>query len=76
MTAVFTDPDRYTDMSAWHREVERLRSRGPVHRVTAAGFDPFWAVLTHEAVMEVERRPDDAHRDHRRRRRRHADRGR
>ncbi|MDR7274246.1 cytochrome P450 [Catenuloplanes atrovinosus] len=58
MTTVFTDPDRYTDMYAWHREVAELRMRSPIHRITADGFDPFWAVIGHEEVMEVERRPE------------------
>ncbi|MFI5843234.1 cytochrome P450 [Catenuloplanes sp. NPDC051500] len=58
MTTVFTDPDRYTDMAGWHREVAELRARAPIHRVVADGFDPFWAVIAHDVVMEVERRPD------------------
>jgi cytochrome P450 len=58
MTTVFTDPDRYTDMGGWHREVAALRARAPIHRVDVAGFDPFWAVVAHDVVMEVERRPD------------------
>ncbi|WP_033337848.1 cytochrome P450 [Catenuloplanes japonicus] len=58
MTTVFTDPDRYTDMTGWHREVAELRTQAPIHRVTADGFDPFWAVLAHDAVMEIERQPD------------------
>ncbi|GAB7042383.1 MULTISPECIES: cytochrome P450 [Catenuloplanes] len=58
MTDVFTDPDRYTDMAAWHREVAELRTRAPIHRVTADGFDPFWAVVGHAEVLEIERRPE------------------
>ena len=30
---------------------------GPVHRIEAAGFTPFWAVIGHDAVMAVERQP-------------------
>ncbi|MDP9796051.1 cytochrome P450 [Catenuloplanes nepalensis] len=55
---MFTNPDRYADMAAWHREVADLRTRAPIHRVTADGFDPFWAVVGHAEVMEIERRPE------------------
>lgn len=57
MTDLFTNPDRYADMEAWHREADSLRARGPVHRVDLSdfGFDPFWAVVGHDAVMQVER---------------------
>ena len=60
MTDLFTNPDRYADLAAWHEEADALRALGPVHLVdrSAEGFTPFWAVLGHEAVMQVERQPE------------------
>jgi cytochrome P450 len=57
MTDLFTNPDRYADLDAWHREADALRAAGPVQRVdqSAAGFAPFWAVLGHDQVMTIER---------------------
>jgi cytochrome P450 len=60
MTDLFTNQDRYADLASWHREADALRSGGPVHLVdrSADGFTPFWAVVGHEAVMQVERQPE------------------
>jgi cytochrome P450 len=57
VTDLFTNPDRYADLDAWHREADDLRKTGTVHRIdqSAAGFAPFWAVIGHEQVMTIER---------------------
>ncbi len=60
MTDLFTNARRFLDLEDWHREADSLRVRNPVLHVdrSADGFRPFWAVLSHAAVMDVERRPD------------------
>ena len=57
VTDIFHDPHRYGDMAAWRDEVVALHERGPVHRIEAEGFRPFWAVIGHDEVMQVERAP-------------------
>jgi cytochrome P450 len=54
---VFHNPLRYGDMRSWREEVVGLHADGPVHLIDADGFSPFWAVIGHDAVMEVERQP-------------------
>lgn len=55
---VFIDPTAFTDMQSWHERVAALRSEGPLVRVEAEGWSPFWAVLSHAGVLEVSRRSD------------------
>jgi cytochrome P450 len=57
-TDCFTSPQRFGDLAGWHAEIDGLRTISPVHRIdrSADGFRPFWAVLTHRDVMDVERR--------------------
>lgn len=57
---LFTNPKRFADLDGWHQEADSLRAASPVHVVdrTEDGFRPFHALLTHPAVMEVERQPD------------------
>lgn len=57
ITDLFHDPHRYGDMDAWRSEALDLHRTGPVHRIEAPGFRPFWAVIGHEEVMAVERQP-------------------
>lgn len=61
MIDLFTSPDRFVDRAGWHEQVERLRANGPVHRVEANGFEPFWAVLDHAVIMDIERQPELFH---------------
>ena len=56
-TDVFHNPLRYGDMRSWRQEVVGLHADGPVHLIDAEGFSPFWVVIGHDAVMEVERQP-------------------
>ncbi|MCW2942083.1 MAG: cytochrome, partial [Actinomycetia bacterium] len=50
-----TDPSAYADEARLHEALGLLRREAPVHRVEAAGFDPFWAVTRHADIMEIER---------------------
>ncbi|MGA1052671.1 MAG: cytochrome P450 [Ilumatobacteraceae bacterium] len=56
-TDLFHDPHRYGDMDAWRTEALSLHAAGPVHRIEAPGFRPFWVVIGHDEVMSVERQP-------------------
>ncbi len=56
-TDVFHNPRRYGDMASWRDEIIDLHAAGPIHRIEADGFTPFWAVIGHDAVMSVERQP-------------------
>ncbi len=53
--SIFVDPKAYADEKRWHGAAERLRREDPVHLVEVPGFDPFWAVMKHEHVIEIER---------------------
>jgi cytochrome P450 len=59
MTDLFTNPHRYGDLTAWRREAVELHGGGPIQRIEQPGYLPFWAVIGHDAIMEVERRPAD-----------------
>jgi len=58
---IFTNPDAYTDLQAWHAVAARLRREDPVCRVESARFEPFWAVTRHADVNEIERQSDKFH---------------
>lgn len=59
MTDLFTNPHRYGDLDDWRREAVELHATGPVHRIEQPGYQPFWAVIGHDAVLDVERRPNE-----------------
>lgn len=59
--SLFTDQHRWGDMDAWEQEVVELHASGPLHRIEAPGFAPFWAVIGHSAVLDVERHSDIFH---------------
>ena len=59
MTDLFTNPHRYGDLDAWRREAVELHARGPIHRIEQPGYRPFLAVIGHDAVLDIERRPDE-----------------
>ncbi len=59
MSNLFTDHRRWADADAWRRDIVALHADGPVHRIEADEFDPFWAVIAHAAVFDVERRHQD-----------------
>ncbi|MEM8621205.1 MAG: cytochrome P450 [Actinomycetota bacterium] len=54
-TDVFHSPLRYGDMEGWRDEIMRLHEAGPIHRIEAPGFRPFWGVIGHPEVMDIER---------------------
>ncbi len=56
MTDLFTNPHRYGDLDAWRREAVELHAAGPIHRIEEPGYRPFWAVIGHDAVLDIERR--------------------
>ena len=59
MTDLFTNAHRYGDLDAWRREAVALHARGPIHRIDEPGYQPFWAVIGHDVVLDIERRPDE-----------------
>jgi cytochrome P450 len=59
VTDLFTNAHRFGDLDAWRREAVALHAQGPIHRIEQTGYRPFWAVIGHDAVLEIERRPDD-----------------
>ncbi|MFK7918504.1 MAG: cytochrome P450 [Ilumatobacter sp.] len=59
MSNLFTDPRRWANANTWRNEVVALHDTGPIHRIETDEFDPFWAVIDHAAVFDVERRHQD-----------------
>jgi cytochrome P450 len=57
VTDLFTNPHRFGDLDAWRREAVELHSRGPIHWIDRPRYQPFWAVIGHDAVLDIERRP-------------------
>jgi cytochrome P450 len=57
VTDLFTNPHRYGDLDGWRREAVELHAKGPIHRIDQPGYQPFWAVIGHDAVLDIERRP-------------------
>lgn len=55
---IFTDNHRWGDLDEWNRACLDLHEQGGVHRIEREGFDPFWAVIDHAAVLEIERNPE------------------
>ena len=55
---IFTDNHRWGDLDEWNRTALALHDRGGIHRVEAEGFTPFWAVIDHQGVLDVERHPE------------------
>jgi len=55
---LFSDNHRWGDLEEWNRTALSLHSRGGVHRIERRGFTPFWAVIDHAGVLEVERQPE------------------
>ena len=59
MTDLFTNPHRFGDLDGWRSEAVDLHARGPIHRIEQPGYQPFWAVIGHDAILDIERRPAD-----------------
>jgi len=58
-TDLFTNPHRFGDLDSWRVEALEMHARGPVHWIDQEGFRPFWAVIGHPEVREIERRPTE-----------------
>ena len=56
-TEIFHDPHAYGDMDGWREAALALHAEGPIHRVESSNHPPFWAVIGHDEVMQVERQP-------------------
>jgi len=55
---LFSDRRRWADIEQWRRDAVALHDSGPIHRIEPQQFEPFWAVIGHEAISEVERQPE------------------
>ena len=56
---IFADNQRWGDLDEWNRSaIEPPRARCGIHRIEREGVDPFWAVIDHAAVLEIERQPE------------------
>ena len=55
---IFTDNHRWGDLADWDRTAMALHDIGGIHRIEREGFRPFWAVIDHAAVLDVERQPE------------------
>ena len=55
---IFTDNQRWGDLDAWNQAAVELHHLGGLHRIERDGFRPFWAVIDHAAVLDIERQPD------------------
>ena len=55
---IFTDNQRWGDLDAWNQAAVDLHARGGIHRIERDGFTPFWAVIDHASVLDIERQPD------------------
>jgi len=55
---IFTNNERWGDLDDWRRQALALNEAGPIHRVEADEFSPFWAITGHNEIMEVERQPE------------------
>ncbi len=54
---IFTDNHRWGDLDEWNRTALSLHEQGGIHRIERDGFRPFWAVIDHGAVLDIERQP-------------------
>lgn len=55
---IFTDNHRWGDLADWNQAAVDLHAQGGIHRIEREGFDPFWAVIDHAAVLDIERQPE------------------
>ncbi|MEM9037676.1 MAG: cytochrome P450 [Actinomycetota bacterium] len=55
---IFTDNHRWGDVDEWNRAALALHDSGPIHRIEREGFSPFWAVVGHPELLEIERQSE------------------
>lgn len=56
--ALFTWPQYWADMDAWHERVAEIRRTDPVLAVDFEGFQPFWVLTRYADVFAVSRGND------------------
>ncbi len=56
---LFTHSRNFTDMDMWHSVAADLRRAGPVHHYSDKDYGEFWAVVRHQALLEVSRQPQN-----------------
>ncbi len=49
---------RYGTHGYPHEAWKRLRRESPVHRMTPAGYRPFWAITKHADIIEISKQPE------------------
>ena len=54
---MIADPKTYADPVLYHELFGKLRRETPVHWTEPIGFRPFWAVTSHQHIVEIERQP-------------------
>ena len=55
-TKVFTDPTAFADEARLHSALRYLRAEAPVSFVDQPFYRPFWAIVKHADIMEIERK--------------------
>ena len=55
---IFPDNQRWGALDEWNRTALALHEQGGIHRIEREGFTPFWAVIDHAAVLDIERQPE------------------
>lgn len=55
---IFTDNHRWGDIGEWNQASVALHDQGGIHRIERDGIVPFWAVIDHAAMLEIERQPE------------------
>ncbi len=55
---IFTDNHRWGDVAEWNEAAVALHGAGGIHRIEREGFKPFWAVIDHAAVLDIERQAE------------------
>ena len=55
---LFTSPRNFADMGTWHGAAAELRADGPIHHFRDRTYGQFWAVVHHDPLLEISRRPE------------------
>lgn len=55
---IFTNNHRWGDVADWNQAALAMHQAGGIHRIERDGFSPFWAVIDHAALLEIERHPE------------------
>ena len=52
------DPERHQRNGVPHEQLARLRALSPVTYFEPPGFPPFWAIVKHADILEIEQKPE------------------